>query len=313
MTSLAAAARGARADDGHWHEFERRRVWYRRSGAGRPAMVFLPNATLTWRLWEQQVEHFSATHDVIAVDLPGFGRSDRLPDPGPSLALYVRWLERFVADLELAPVVLVGNCLGSLTALHYAARRPEAVSALVLMHTLTREANAAGSLGRFTPILRNPLLRRLARRKMRRMPLARQRHFPYVRDQLGSRPCPSGRAYLDHVARCYAEPETRLAQLRLGRDFDNWVLPDSSALAGRPPLCWIWGDANRLLPLETGRRQVEALAPEEVHVLEGCGYAAPQERPGEVTRIIERFLALYAREAAGRLGAAGSNTPWPVG
>jgi pimeloyl-ACP methyl ester carboxylesterase len=79
---------------------------------------------------------------VIAVDLPGFGRSDRF-DAGTTLELYVRWLKRFVADLELAPVVLVGNCIGSLSALHYAARHPQAVSGLVLLHTLTSDINRA--------------------------------------------------------------------------------------------------------------------------------------------------------------------------
>lgn len=41
-------------------------------------------------------------------------------------------------------MVLVGNCIGSLTALHYATRRPEAVSVLVLLHTLTSDVNRAG-------------------------------------------------------------------------------------------------------------------------------------------------------------------------
>jgi hypothetical protein len=72
-------------DSGRWQDWEGGRVWYRREGAGRP-IAFLPNATVTWRLWEHQVEHFRASHDVVAVDLPGFGRFDRMHAPCPARA-----------------------------------------------------------------------------------------------------------------------------------------------------------------------------------------------------------------------------------
>ena len=105
-----------------WFDFEGRRVWHERQGSGDP-IVFLPNATLDGRLWERQVAHFKDHYDAIVVDLPGFGRSDHLT---PSRDLWVRWLGRFVDELQLAPVTLVGNCMGSLTALTYAADHPGA-------------------------------------------------------------------------------------------------------------------------------------------------------------------------------------------
>lgn len=37
-------------------------------------------------------------------------------------------------------------------------------------------------------------------------------------------------------------------------------------------------------------RQLDVLRPDEVHVLEGRGYAAAWEAPDQVNRIIERFL-----------------------
>ena len=88
-------------------------------------MVILESVPLTGKLWEHQAEHFKHTTDVIVVDLPGFGRSDRVR---PTLDLYVRWLGRFVDELGLAPAALAGNCIGSLAALHYAARRPRPYS-----------------------------------------------------------------------------------------------------------------------------------------------------------------------------------------
>ena len=274
------------------YEFEGRRVWYRREGNGHP-IVFLPNATLASKLWEHQIDHFRHTHDVIAVDLPGFGRSDRLKRP--TLGLCVSWLERFVDDLDLAPVTLVGNCLGSLTSIHYAAGHPERVSALVLIHTLTSETNRAG-LGRLAEIPRMRILNHPARWYLEHMPQRRLQKFIYVRGQFGRVKRSANTEYLRHVHRTFGERSTRRAFFDLGRDIESWVLPEWTAIPGRPPLCWIWGDANRLLPIEAAGGQVEILQPDEVHVLNDVGYVAAWEAPDEVNRIIERFLGHDATE-----------------
>lgn len=91
----------------------------------------------------------------------------------------------------------------------------------------------------------------------------------------------------------------RLWEHQLGADQAHWVLPKPDRLAGHPPVCWIWGAANRLLPLEAARRQLEVLEPEEVHILAGCGYAAAWEAPKQVNQIIEGFLDRHAVPARG--------------
>ena len=77
------------------------------------------------------------------------------------------------------------------------------------------------------------------------------------------------------------------------------MLPPPDALAGLPPVCWIWGKANRILPYDIGRRQLEQLHPEEVHVIEGRGYALAWDSPDEVNRIIAAFLARHRSPVAG--------------
>ena len=282
-----------------WFSFEGHRVFYTREGAGDP-IVFLPNATLTGRLWEHQAEHFRATHDVIVVDLPGFGRSDFLR---PTLDLYVRWLERFVDELGLVPVTLVGNCIGSLTALHYATRKPDAVSALVLINMLDRDVGTAPPLGRGKGLLKLHALRPGLEWAFRHIPYRAQLRMPYTRGQFGDIRESRQQEYLAHARRCYAEPNTRVAWLSLGYDVENAVLPPADRLAQLPPVCWVWGEANRLLPYELGRRQLDVLQPEEVHVLPGRGYAVAWDSPDEINGIIERFLERHPasrdRDASG--------------
>ena len=51
-----------------------------RAGAGEP-LVLLHGIGSHWQMWEPVLPMLSARHDVIAVDLPGFGDSP-MPPPG---------------------------------------------------------------------------------------------------------------------------------------------------------------------------------------------------------------------------------------
>lgn len=285
-----------------YFDFEDHRVFYTREGAGDP-IVFLPNATLTGKLWEHQAGHFKASNDVIVVDLPGFGRSDFLR---PTLALYLRWLERFIDELHLAPVALVGNCIGSLTALHYATTHPDAVSALVLMNMLDRDVGTAPPLNRGISLLKVPRLRPLVELGFRHLPQQAQQRHPYPNGQFGDITEPSQHEYVAHAHQCFADPHTRVAWLSLAYDVGNDVLAPASQLAGVPPICWIWGKANQLLPYEIGKHQLDVLHPEEVHVLPGRGYAAAWDDPGEVNAIIGAFLERHPRSAQRATAPAGT-------
>jgi pimeloyl-ACP methyl ester carboxylesterase len=69
---------------------------------------------------------------VLALDLPGFGRSE----PGERRATVqanVEVLDRFLTEVVGKPVVLVGNSMGGMISILEAARSPEAVSELVLL------------------------------------------------------------------------------------------------------------------------------------------------------------------------------------
>lgn len=275
---------------GGWYDFEGHRIGYRREGAG-PPMVLFPNAVASDRLWDYQVEHFRKRYDVLALNPLGLGQSDRPPAAYP-LGLYLRLLERFVDDLGLAPAVLVGNCIGSLASLHYATRHPTKVSALVLLNTQTREAAAAGALSSpgIEALLRRRRLRPLLAWYVRHMPRRRIDRFPYITQQFGDT---VDQTYQAQAREVFSDPRNRLVFLGLGYAGDSYVLPDPDRLPALPPVCWLWGAQNRILPLQVGQRTAQVVQPTEVHVVPGAGHALARERPQEVNQVIEQFLDRY--------------------
>jgi pimeloyl-ACP methyl ester carboxylesterase len=94
-------------------------LFFTRRGSG-PPLVLLHGIGHHWRAWEPVLDRLAAHHDVIAVDLPGFGRSSLSGDFAgmPSL---VAALASFFTDLGLVRPHVAGNSLGGALALELAA------------------------------------------------------------------------------------------------------------------------------------------------------------------------------------------------
>ena len=92
---------------------------YERRGAG-PPLVLLHGIGHRWQAWEPVLDRLAAKHDVIAVDLPGFGKS--APLDGPSgIAEIAAALTAFFGQLGLDRPHVAGNSLGGAIALELAA------------------------------------------------------------------------------------------------------------------------------------------------------------------------------------------------
>ncbi|MGH6993829.1 MAG: alpha/beta fold hydrolase [Caulobacteraceae bacterium] len=88
-----------------------------------------------WGNWRACIGLYAERFRVIAVDMPGFGRSAK-PSPDSyeySQANRNRHLAAFIGALGAGPVGLIGNSMGGATALGVVMARPDLVSRLVLM------------------------------------------------------------------------------------------------------------------------------------------------------------------------------------
>lgn len=94
-------------------------------------VLFLHGGGLTAHTWDVLALGLRRGRRCLALDQRGHGRSEWSAslDYGP--AATARDVDALLDDLELEQVVLVGQSMGGLNALHYAATRPERVAALV--------------------------------------------------------------------------------------------------------------------------------------------------------------------------------------
>jgi 3-oxoadipate enol-lactonase len=122
------------------------------TGSGRP-VVFLHGLGGEIAHWGPQIQAFRADHQVIAIDLRGFGRSDRTRGD-MSLADFADDVADVLHALAPGPAVIVGLSMGGMIGQELALRHPELVAGLVLADT-TSELSEAHRIG-------NEALRRLA-------------------------------------------------------------------------------------------------------------------------------------------------------
>lgn len=79
--------------------------------------------------WRNNIEALSQDHDVYAIDLLGFGNSEKAAAPYSPL-FWAEQLHDFWQSFVQRPAILVGNSLGSVTCMMAATRFPAMVSAL---------------------------------------------------------------------------------------------------------------------------------------------------------------------------------------
>jgi pimeloyl-ACP methyl ester carboxylesterase len=126
--------------------------------------------------WDLLAPRLTGAARVLALDLPGFGRSE----PGgrrAGVTANVAVLGRFLDQVAGEPAVLVGNSMGGMISILTAGERPEAVSGLVLLDpAVPGRGRALDPLVAVTfALYAVPLVgeRVLRRRRTRQTPLAR--------------------------------------------------------------------------------------------------------------------------------------------
>lgn len=112
-------------------------IVYERRGSGEP-LVLIHGVGSRWQAWEPVLDLLAERFDVIAIDLPGFGRS---PARGSALTVYrlADAVEKFCAELGLDRPHVAGNSMGGGIALELGkrgvARSVTAFSPIGFWHT----------------------------------------------------------------------------------------------------------------------------------------------------------------------------------
>jgi haloalkane dehalogenase len=120
----------------HYVEVNGLRVHYVDEGDGDPILCL--HGSPSWSfLYRKMIPPLSAAHRVVALDLVGFGRSDKFSEPGEySIRLWRDTVAGIVQALALEEITLVVHDWGGAVGLWVATDLPERLARLVLLNTM---------------------------------------------------------------------------------------------------------------------------------------------------------------------------------
>ncbi len=104
---------------------------YETSGSGSIPVVLVHGYSMSSEVWKKVLPLFPPDYRCWAVDLRGFGRSDK-PNSSYSCATMADDIAAFMDAMGISNAVLVGHSFGGFVLQHFAARYPARVTALVL-------------------------------------------------------------------------------------------------------------------------------------------------------------------------------------
>lgn len=116
-----------------WQGWQIRYTYLRAAqSVNQPPIVFIHGFGASLGHWRQNLPFFAKHHTVYALDLLGFGASEKAAVPY-SIELWVEQIYDFWKTLIGRPAILVGNSIGSLVALSAAHTHPEMAQGLVML------------------------------------------------------------------------------------------------------------------------------------------------------------------------------------
>ena len=220
--------------------------------------------------WAFCFEPFSQSHRVIALDLLGFGRSDK-PLIEYRIAGFVEVVEEFLRALKIDRTAVLGESLGGWIASAFALKCPECVERLVLV-------DAAGVWGDISTL---PIDLRVSTRAHLRDVFRLVFH-----DKRLATDALINMAYELHLER--GDGYTIDSVLRHQRD-GRERLDDAIGKLDVPALI-VWGEQDELIPLAVGRNLHRLIPRSRLEVIPQCGHLPALERPAEFVKAVLGFL-----------------------
>jgi pimeloyl-ACP methyl ester carboxylesterase len=259
-------------------------------GAGqREPVVLVHGLGGQWQNWLENIPRLAQERRVLALDLPGFGRSP-LPDDEITISGYGRCVDSFCDKLHLGEVAVVGNSMGGYVSAEVAIQFPRRVSRLVLVsaagissadtirapiESVARvlKALASHSVARHRDIAARPLSRHFALALVARHPRLMRADLAYEGFFKGT-----GKPGFDDALRACLEYDFR----------DR--LPDVSA-----PTLIVWGEKDAIIPARDAN-EFERLIPDSRKVvMRDTGHIPMAERPAAFNEVLLDFLAETGR------------------
>lgn len=262
---------------------------YHEAGSGTPLVLLHgggPGAS-AWSNWKLNIGPLAERFQVLMVDQPGYGRSDKPVVEGGMWTFYARVVRDFMDELGLEQAHLVGNSLGGGTTLKFALDYPDRAGRLVLM------GPAGGTLPLTSPWPSEGIKMLFG---FYAPPGPSREKMEALVNVMSYTPVDAGSELVEERYRAAVEPEAVAFAGALFKAFQSGeavmvaeeLWREVHRIGHRTLLTW--GRDDRVLPLDGALYMLRYMPDARLHIFPNCGHWAQAEHAVEFNRLVVDFL-----------------------
>ncbi len=273
------------AENSHFAEVDGATVHYQRFGEiSDPTLLLIHGYTASTYVWRTVAPMLAnANFHVVAVDLLGFGYSDKPASFDYTIASQARIVERLMNRLGIGRATIVGSSYGGAVASTLTLDYPERVEKLVLVGAVCNDE-----------VLQNPLL------KLAAIPLVGELLTPFLLDskalskaRMKETLAPAShhlitKERVESVMRPLKAKDAHHSVLASARNWDANRIQEDAHLINQPTLL-VWGEDDTVVPVRNGQCLYDSMLNSRLVILKDCGHLPQEEKPEKFVELVSEF------------------------
>jgi 2-hydroxymuconate-semialdehyde hydrolase len=281
------------AENSHFVQVDGARVHYQEFGdASKPTIVLIHGYTASLYVWKTVAPMFAdGGFHVVALDLLGFGYSEKPSWFDYAISSQARVVARFMNRLGIGRATIVGSSYGGAVAATLALDYPERVEKLVLVdtvcndnlknHPILKLAAVPGVGEAITPFLIDS---RAFQRYRMRGTLSPANHKLITDERV------------EGILRPLTAADAHHSLLATSRAWSAERIQQDAHLINQPTLI-VWGADDKVIPPDDGHRLHNSILHSRFVILKDCGHIPQEEKSDLFAEIVTEFC----RDRKGRI------------
>ncbi len=243
-----------------------------------PAMIFWPGLMMDSSMWHHQADYFKENYQVIRIDGPGHGNSERLIRRF-TMEECALCLNQIMNQLNINRAIIVGNSWGSIVAGVFSALYPQRSAAIVLM-------NSTASVATIKQKVELSFMGFLSKIISRIPTILIKQSVSSLIGKSTHKSKNSVKKQLEKILSGLNLDSVKWAFVSLTRRRDIHELLSQV----KSPTLVIAGEEDQIFTLDETRNMANAIPNSMFEVLAGVGHSAPLENPQLVNERVAHFL-----------------------
>ena len=247
---------------------------------GKPTILFIHGFASSTYTFQRLIPLFTQDYSIIAIDLPGFGKSEKSKTYQYTFANYARLIKECLDYFNLREVFVAGHSMGGQIALYFARLAPDRIKKLVLL-------GSSGYLKKAKPYLRyssyipcfHLFVKLLVNRKTVKQYLENVFYEHSFIDE----------KMVEEYSRPLKEESFYTCLVRLLRHREG-DLPEEQLQQINVPTLLLWGEEDKVVPLNVGMKLEKDIPDAKLITYQHTRHLLTEERHQQVYSDIVKYF-----------------------